>query len=206
MGWRWWLDHNDLIQDGVQIQVVSNMATYSTWTEYASGGSCPYGYGEACIGYQSPLRQFGVAAGDTVLGEAWACDSSGNMNAAGGYGCYVIEDVTGSVQIADCSQPPNPNGPFNPCSSLPEFNQFVGATAEAVIERRPDSNGNNNLVDYGNTNITLDAIDANGFERNYSNTDADALTLVNGSNQILEEVATDLSSPDGTSFVWEQGS
>ncbi len=194
--------HNDLIQDGVQIQISSNVASYSTWIQYASGGSCPFGYGGTCLGYNSPFYQFNVAAGDKVLGEVWACDSGGNVNLSGGYGCFLLEDVTGSTQIADCNKPPNPNGPFNPCSSLPAVNTFVGATAEAIIERRSDSG---QLADYGSTNITLDALDSTDTERNYSNTNATQLTLVNGSDQILEEVATDLSSPDGTSFVWEQG-
>jgi hypothetical protein len=82
-----------LIQGGVSLYTTPSAAAYGTWREYCCGDPDSNGYGGAFV--PNP--------GDEIYSLEWYCDSAGNLNLNGGYGCTFLEDET-SGAILDCSQ------------------------------------------------------------------------------------------------------
>jgi hypothetical protein len=120
-----------LIQGGVGLATTSTTATYLSWREYCCGDLDSNGYGGA----------FTPNPGDQIYSQAWYCDSAGNLNLNGGYGCTYLQDLnTGAIlsctsatgspcwsvqAIPSCSvSPGTPN-----CMTL-------GLAAEFVIENQ----------------------------------------------------------------------
>jgi len=99
---------NGLIQAGVDMYTTSpTVGAYGTFREYAGGdpdnnthNGVPYG------------GNFTPNAGDKIYSVSWYCDSKGNKNINGGYGCTHMQDET-SGAVFDCT---SPNG--SPCWSV----------------------------------------------------------------------------------------
>jgi hypothetical protein len=199
--------NNDLIQTGVELHTSGSTSTPSAWLEYWSGN------GVGGNGYQSPYTLFSVNPGDSIFADAWACDSSGSINASGGYGCFYIDDSTAG-KYADCYLPTGGSwSGSNSCHSMAKINTFVGATAEAIIENSVAARcGSGTWTQFGpsnEANITLTATRTDtlyeGTSHNYTTDSNFPLTLTNGSGTAMNEIGTDDASPDGTSFYWLRG-
>jgi hypothetical protein len=191
----------DLIQDGVQLLGNTTLMQYAPMAEYWSGN----GVGGGCYSSECWLG-FNVAAGDTFFGEAWACDANGNTNASGGFGCFFGEDTTTGVSMMCDTR-------SGTCTSLPQINQFVGATAEAIIEDNAPNNWCNasgTFAKYGSAYMYFMARDKNGITHDWATDNPNIVTInvVNSSGQFLGQagLSTSSSNGDGTSFGWDQGS
>jgi hypothetical protein len=109
-----------LIQGGVDIQTNYTTAAYNTWREYCCGAADSNGYGGA----------FTPNPGDSIYSQEWYCDSQGNPNPNGGYGCTYLYDYTTSATLSCVSA----NG--SPCWSVkaPSSWTSFGTDADFVIE------------------------------------------------------------------------
>jgi hypothetical protein len=126
------LNGSGLIQTGVSVQTTPTVASYGSWREYCCGtGHHSNGYGGA----------FTPNPGDEILAQAWYCDSSGNPDINGGYGCTNLHDLT-SGAILNCTLPTG-----TPCwsaTALPSCSaspgtpncETRGLSAEFVIENQ----------------------------------------------------------------------
>jgi hypothetical protein len=124
-----------LIQGGVGIITTPSTATYHSWREYCCGNPHSNNY----------TGNFVPNPKDQVSSAEWYCDSMGNPNLNGGYGCTFLEDeTTGAIfnctlakgspcwsvpALPLCStvSPPTPCAPDN-------TGWVVGQSAEFVIE------------------------------------------------------------------------
>ena len=71
---------------------------------------------------------FNVSAGDTMLAEVWACDSSYNIDYSGGFGCFYLYDYN-TDNYSD--------------SRLNQINTFQGLTGEFIAEDNAPNNACN---------------------------------------------------------------
>jgi hypothetical protein len=86
------LSGSGLIQGGYQIDVTGGAVSYFTFREYCCGDADSNGYS----------GDFSPNPNDTVYSEEWYCDSKGQLNLNGGYGCTHLHDLnTGAV--LDCT-------------------------------------------------------------------------------------------------------
>jgi hypothetical protein len=104
-----------ILQDGVEWTATRTTVSFNAWIEYWPLNDSP---------------QFNVSAGDHIVAEAWACDSNGNVNISGGWGCFFIEDTT-TGDLRSCTQPTG-----TPCSSIAAPSTFRGVTAEFILEKK----------------------------------------------------------------------
>jgi hypothetical protein len=121
-----------LIQTGVSLQTTPTVAAYGSWREYCCGaGHNSNGYGGA----------FTPNPGDEILAQSWYCDSSGNVDLNGGYGCTFLKDLTTNA-ILNCVSPTG-----SPCwsaTALPSCKaspgtpncETRGLAAEFIIENQ----------------------------------------------------------------------
>ena len=121
-----------LIQGGVSVETTPTIASYGSWREYCCGaGHNSNGYGGAFI--PNP--------GDKIYSEEWYCDSAGNPDLNGGYGCTFLQDYN-SGAILSCTSPAG-----SPCwsaTALPLCSQSPGTpncetrglAAEFIIENQ----------------------------------------------------------------------
>jgi hypothetical protein len=108
-----------LIQGGVYLYTLGSSATYGTFREYCCGDGDSNGYGGAFV--PNP--------GDQIFSQEWYCDSQGNLNLNGGYGCTYLKDNTTGA-ILSCTKA---NG--SPCWSVKAVNGWTfGHDADFVIE------------------------------------------------------------------------
>jgi hypothetical protein len=110
-----------LIQGGVNVETTPSAAGYGSWREYCCGDPDSNGYGGAFV--PNP--------GDHIYTQEWYCDSKGNLNLNGGYGCTFLEDdTTGS--ILSCTQAGG-----SPCWSVKASSGMtLGKAAEFIIENQ----------------------------------------------------------------------
>ncbi|WP_238295852.1 G1 family glutamic endopeptidase, partial [Caballeronia novacaledonica] len=95
-----------LIQAGVGIQTTPSTASYSTWREYCCGDGDSNGYAGA----------FAPSPGDKILAQAWYCDSNGQVDINGGYGCSYVYDFASRAAFSCTSPKTGANDP--PCWSV----------------------------------------------------------------------------------------
>jgi hypothetical protein len=81
-----------LIQGGVNLYTTPSAAAYGSWREYCCGDGDSNGYGGAFV----------PRPGDKIYSLEWYCDSKGDLDLNGGYGCTFLEDET-SGAILNCS-------------------------------------------------------------------------------------------------------
>jgi len=87
-----------LIQGGVGISTTPYAAVYGSWREYCCGDKYSNGYPGA----------FTPIPNDTIYSVEWYCDSQGNLNLNGGYGCTFLEDErSGAILSWNNSLVPN---------------------------------------------------------------------------------------------------
>ncbi len=91
-----------LIQGGIDITTSPVAASYQSFREYCCGDPDSNGYG----------GDFSPNPGDQIYSQQWYCDSVGNPNLAGGYGCTFLHNMT-SGAILSCTAA---NG--SPCWSV----------------------------------------------------------------------------------------
>jgi hypothetical protein len=119
-----------LIQGGVNVYTTPTIAAYGSWREYCCGDTDSNGYGGA----------FTPSPGDQIFSQEWYCDSKGNPDLNGGYGCtYLMDEKSGA--ILDCTLPGG-----KPCWSVKALPQCsvkpvkncmtLGRAAEFVIENQ----------------------------------------------------------------------
>jgi hypothetical protein len=108
-----------LIQGGVNLYTSTSVAAYGTWREYCCGDGDSNGYGGAFVPKPS----------DQIFSEEWYCDSQGNLNINGGYGCTYLYDYN-SGALLNCTLA---NG--SPCWSVKAIpGMTLGKAAEFIIE------------------------------------------------------------------------
>jgi hypothetical protein len=105
----------DLIQCGTRQDVDANFSNYYAWGEYVSAPAVGNGQGEEQYG-------FTANANDQISANAWACDSVGNGNAHGGFGCFFMADWTQNLVFSS-------SAPIAPGAT------FSGNSAEWIMER-----------------------------------------------------------------------
>jgi hypothetical protein len=111
-----------LIQAGVNLETSPFVATYGSWREFCCGpGGNSNGYGGA----------FTPNPGDKIFDQNWYCDSKGNANISGGYGCSYLKDLTTGA-ILNCVSPTG-----SPCwSAKVHSGMTLGVDAEFIIENQ----------------------------------------------------------------------
>jgi len=109
-----------LIQAGVNVQTTRSTAVFWSWREYCCGDGISNSYSGA----------FTPNPGDKIYSRSWYCDSVGNLNVHGGYGCSYLADLT-LGEVLSCAQA---NG--SPCPSAPAAPSWTsfGHDADFVIE------------------------------------------------------------------------
>lgn len=119
-----------LIQGGVGLSTTFSAASYSTWREYCCGDPDSNGYG----------GNFVPNVNDKIYDVEWYCDSKGNKNINGGYGCSHLHDLT-SGAIFDCSS--STGSPCWSVKALPLCSvkkvtncMTLGVDAEFIIENQ----------------------------------------------------------------------
>jgi hypothetical protein len=102
------------------MNTTSLTASYGSFREYCCGDGISNNYGGA----------FTPNPGDNIFSQAWYCDSQGNINLNGGYGCTLLQDFTTGAALS-CTVP---NG--SPCPSVPALAKWTsyGTDADFVIE------------------------------------------------------------------------
>jgi hypothetical protein len=120
-----------LIQGGVNVQTTPTVASYSSWREYCCGNPNSNGYGGA----------FTPNPGDQIYSQEWYCDSAGNLNLIGGYGCTYLKDLTSGAILSCTSANGSPCWSVKAlplCSASPTTPNCttLGTSAEFVIENQ----------------------------------------------------------------------
>jgi hypothetical protein len=117
-----WNTGSGLIQAGVNVETNGLAAAYGSWREFCCGpGGDSNGYGGA----------FTPNPGDTIYDQNWYCDSEGNLNIDGGYGCNYIQDLTTGAALS-CTSPSG-----SPCwSAKVHSGMTLGVDAEFIIENQ----------------------------------------------------------------------
>ncbi|MGC2122133.1 MAG: G1 family glutamic endopeptidase [Xanthobacteraceae bacterium] len=117
-----------LIQGGVDLLTTPSTASYVSFREYCCGDP---GNGNA--------GAFKPNSNDLIYSQEWYCDSAGNLNINGGYGCtFLFDENTGAIQSCTAA-----NG--SPCQSVPALPlcsvnpratncMTLGGAAEFIIE------------------------------------------------------------------------
>ena len=117
-----------LIQGGVSLVTSPTVASYNSWREYCCGDTDSNGYGGAFV----------PTPGDRIYSQEWYCDSVGNLNLNGGYGCTFVEDQTSGAILSCTSSTGKPCWSVQAlplCNNTVTSNCFVvGTSAEFVIE------------------------------------------------------------------------
>jgi len=120
-----------LIQGGASLYTTPSAAAYGTWREYCCGDPNSNGYG----------GNFTPSPGDQIYSQEWYCDSKGNMDLNGGYGCTYLFDMN-SGAIFNCtasSGSPCWSVPALPlCSASPNIKNCMtlGRAAEFIVENQ----------------------------------------------------------------------
>jgi hypothetical protein len=106
-----------LIQGGVFVNTTPTTAIYGSFREYCCGASDTF------------RANFVPNPGDQIYSQEWYCDSSGNLDINGGYGCSFLHDLT-TGEITSCT-----SSTGSPCWSVKALPGWtVGTTAEFIIE------------------------------------------------------------------------
>ncbi len=118
-----------LIQGGVGLSTSPTAASYDSWREYCCGDGDSNGFGGAFV--PNP--------GDQIYSVEWYCDSVGNLNLNGGYGCTYLHDLSTGAILNCTSATGSPCWSVQAlplCSSNPNVKNCmtVGLAAEFVIE------------------------------------------------------------------------
>jgi hypothetical protein len=105
-----WNGNQALIQAGVEFDYGGFFgSSYYAWIEYWTNNQINV--------------SLGVSPGQELYDEVWASDSSGHVNAKGGWGAFYLKNLTTGSAI--------------PIMGIQAPHPFVGATAESVIEAHP---------------------------------------------------------------------
>jgi hypothetical protein len=112
--------NSGLIQGGVSVETTPSSASLGIFRKYCCGNPHSNGYGGS----------FTPSVGDTIFSQEWYCDSEGNLNPTGGYGCTFLQDFTSGATLS-CTIA---NG--SPCWSVPALPSWtsIGTDADFIIE------------------------------------------------------------------------
>jgi hypothetical protein len=123
------VNFSGLIQGGVDVRTEDGVASYVTFREYCCGDGVSNNYS----------GNFVPNPGDSIYSVEWYCDSQGNLDINGGYGCTHLHDLTNGDLFSCTSSTgsPCPSAPELPlCSVDPTLKNcmVLGQTAEFIIE------------------------------------------------------------------------
>jgi hypothetical protein len=166
-----WNGNQALIQAGVEFDYGGFFgSSYYAWIEYWTNNQINV--------------SLGVSPSQELYDEVWASDSSGHVNAKGGWGAFYLKNLTTGSAI--------------PIMGIQAPHPFVGATAESVIEAHPPAP----LTDYISASMFWDAQDSEGVDHDLQ-TDfywSDELT----SSGLQLESSFDCNGVDETCWNFEQ--
>jgi len=141
----------------------------------------------ACYYNTCSFNFSGIMAGDQMFGESAACNSSGDLDYSGGFGCFWL---------ADFSQ----NPPVGQSTMLPDLEPFVGESADAIaedssMEAQFCGTAGNEWLNFGSVKIELQAerTDTGSTEHNFGSDNSTAWGI--------EGLGTD-STPDNNLLDW----
>jgi len=125
-----WGTKAGLIQGGVIVETNSTTASYHSFREYC----CGFSENDTHIGGFAP------DPGDKIFSQEWYCDSAGNPNMNGGFGCSIVVDLNKEA-LLNCSSAtgsPCPSVQVGAqCSSTPNASGCVlGVSAEFIVENQ----------------------------------------------------------------------
>jgi hypothetical protein len=109
-----------LIQTGVGLRTTASTALLWSWREYCCGDAASNNYSGA----------FTPNPGDKIYAHAWYCNSSGEVNPKGAYGCSYLLDMTTGM-LLNCTEANTGSCPSAPAPS--SWTSF-GVEADFVIE------------------------------------------------------------------------
>ena len=166
-----------LIQAGIAYEV-----GYYAWIEYIATNQ------------PQQIVSVDVFPSDSMFVAVWASDQFGDINVAGGYGSFYLQDSTQNWVME-----PQP-------VKAPSGSTFVGNTADYIIERETLTNSQGQilayepLVDYGSASMTIIAQDSTGNDNhNFSSDTTVVCNLVDQSNLPMENAS---ATSDVASFSW----
>jgi hypothetical protein len=144
-----------------------------------------------CYGSVCSFSFGGLEPDDLMLGQSWSCDSNGDVDMNGDFGCFYLADVTQSMYGTEI---------------LEKENTFLGESAEVVIEnvsKQADFCGSSGqFYEFGSSTMDLAAqrTDTGSLAHQFSTDDALQFNIDGG----LDEVSIDTSSYD-TTITWIKG-
>jgi hypothetical protein len=190
-----------LIQGGVSLYTTPSAASYGTWREYCCGDPNSNGYG----------GNFVPEPGQEIYSEEWYCDSSGDVNINGGYGCTYLYNMA-SGAILNCTSPTG-----SPCWSvkaLPLCSESprtancmtLGKAAEFIIENQsPQVSSSSTAFTDFTPKVTMsgsaESSETNTFSQTVSS-DSNVSVLTDFTKTTTHIVVA-LASPDQTIFSIE---
>jgi hypothetical protein len=97
-----------LIQSGVSLQTTPSTAAYGSWREYCCGDKDNNMRNGAWYG-----SRFTPSPGDQIFAEEWYCDSEGNRDINGGYGCLHMDTTPVMICVSASDRRPALAGGFS---------------------------------------------------------------------------------------------
>jgi hypothetical protein len=137
-----WTGLDNVFQSIIWVQTGSAAANTFVNTQYHVPGQTNFA--------QQQSTSFQPGWNDEVFVEEWYCDSAGNPNLTGGYGCTHMTDVTTGA-VWDCSKASSQS-----CASYPlQAGNQVGQSSEFIVENDGPQLGSTwNWPDFGPITMT----------------------------------------------------
>jgi hypothetical protein len=179
-----------IIQCGIRLVEENWAETTDVWTEYASSSVLA-----ECVTIPCPWPMT-LETYDTIISYSWACDSAGNVNPNGGYGCFYLTDQSSTpVQVLSCTSPYSGG---SGCFSVPQPSPFLGLTANFIIEKQDTP-----LTGYDTLDMSAAAIDYSGTIRDFSTDRYRQWNLKNLANEYLESAS--VTGAESIHWDWIKG-
>jgi hypothetical protein len=191
-----------LIQGGVNVYTSPTAAAYGTWREYCCGDPNSNGYG----------GNFTPSPGDEIFSEEWYCDSKGNVNINGGYGCTYLYNMNSGAILNCTSSTGSPCWSVKAlplCSANPPNTKncmTLGQAAEFIIENQSPQVSSSSTAF---TDFTPKVTIAGSAESSKTNTESQNVStdsnvfLLTDFTKTTTHIVVSLAAPDQTIFSIE---
>jgi hypothetical protein len=185
-----------LIQGGVEVETTSTAAGYGIFREYCCGDPDSNGYGGV----------FAANPGDKIYSQEYYCDSKGNDNINGGYGCTFLQNLT-SGAILNCTQASG-----SPCWSVKALPlcsvnpnatncMTLGTTAEFIVENQSPQVSSKSTAFTDMTPVTISGSAYSLKKKAYETVSTDpSVALLTDFTDTTTRITVTLGTTDQTNF------